>query len=555
MSTDSAEFCSFGARSYTLPTTNHTFIAGLQLPEHLPSLRALALPPELLLSFVHEATHRWCFRMRVGSALAILSLRARRRTLAGLMDGLGAPSAPDVDAFKYATTLAYLRPLAEGIALFAELDTEPGLSKATSEPISWASILFAGHAVAAGRGDEAISRLLTRQRGLTWTMRQRLYADPFDASRGGYLVGYLAVRALWMRAARRAPKFRDKSLFLALLIEYFWGDPELTVALLSAGERDDFVAWLDIHLRARFAAFGSDQTAEWADSFETWLCRHVKGSIAPCHDGVAAQQVALARGMILAAFDQLKNGGNDFESLFGLIDLGTLVRREVMWLGEADGYVRAGANERSAEARFDDDTILNIESTSTKVREGNGTISAFFVPEETFVGLAAHVETELVGLGAVLGKVTDRLRERYERTLTPGSVARATDVVMHALVKGQLHKTTIGGAMQSALDEASARSADAHSEVWLSTFPRRKPDVITKLRGTGLRGVIDDCVEGLALFSTCYSLGADAALARKAFATYGRDYDADFSTVCRRTEREFGKSLVHEMEGVILSLA
>jgi hypothetical protein len=91
--------------------------------------------PGRLSVFLHEATHHWCFTSPVAFAIAGLTLRARL----GMVQALNGERHRDLemsivhDLVRVNTAVALLRPLAEGLALFAEFDAVSRIwSKAVS---------------------------------------------------------------------------------------------------------------------------------------------------------------------------------------------------------------------------------------------------------------------------------------------------------------------------------------------------------------------------------------------------------------------------------------
>src|SRR5687767_4294217 len=80
--------------------------------------------PERLGVFLHEATHHWCFLSPVGFALAGMAMRSRQKMLRYLeQPDASATRALTADIGRVNATVAFLRPMAEGLALFAEFDS------------------------------------------------------------------------------------------------------------------------------------------------------------------------------------------------------------------------------------------------------------------------------------------------------------------------------------------------------------------------------------------------------------------------------------------------
>src|ERR1700753_618577 len=71
-------------RSFVDPTTNSMAMADFKLAEYLDWFRGRPVAgSRVLANFLHEWTHRWCFNSIVGSALALLRMRAAVRNYRG----------------------------------------------------------------------------------------------------------------------------------------------------------------------------------------------------------------------------------------------------------------------------------------------------------------------------------------------------------------------------------------------------------------------------------------------------------------------------------------
>ena len=104
--------------------SNHTVFPN---PEHYQALlHGEDLPASTFSSFIHEATHHWCFISPVGTALSALHCSVARRALHWLATGDESETMAALeDLCAYEIALSWLRPLNEGLALFAEYDVFP----------------------------------------------------------------------------------------------------------------------------------------------------------------------------------------------------------------------------------------------------------------------------------------------------------------------------------------------------------------------------------------------------------------------------------------------
>ncbi|UIJ82204.1 hypothetical protein [Rhizobium leguminosarum] len=137
-----------------------------------------------------------------------------------------------------------LRPLAEGLALFAEFEIVPGRGRVLSRTSVAATICF-GMPVPEGKygsytpAELSLVALLqgTRRRPDFLKRKTGVYAMPYEYVHG-YLPGYLSVKALWAALAARADALDDKDSFLAFLRSWIYDDPVLAMAIVSEDADD-----------------------------------------------------------------------------------------------------------------------------------------------------------------------------------------------------------------------------------------------------------------------------------------------------------------------------
>ena len=159
------------------------------------------LPSSLFPIFLHEIGHWWCLTAPVGHALAWLVTKSKL-AMYEMMAAVDRPAPPEAlaDMWRAHASLVTLRPLLEGLALFAEHDLEPGQSSVLSEPICLAFPMFLSRSpelTGADLGcpgvlDAHIKAMLTEDRinenGLK--RKTKVLTTPLgDLS--GYLSGYL----------------------------------------------------------------------------------------------------------------------------------------------------------------------------------------------------------------------------------------------------------------------------------------------------------------------------------------------------------------------------
>ena len=299
---------------------NLTAVTRLPLLDDSEELRRLVAgaPPtdSHLLSFLHEATHHWCLSSLVGNVIAGLGVRAGSAALrlyferADLdTEGLLRLSDETVHfAARYETALELLRPLAEGMALFAEFDAFSGRrSTAVTDPYKSATNIFcapgsgptgaadarrrfeAGEISSAEHADAVFLAMATllinvRARDEAVDRKASLLLQPLDPEvGGGYLSGYLAVKRLWWECARRANRlYEETDLFLAFLQSYIYWDVVLAGLLLGGAEEPPqltLTRWAT-RLQNRLAELPQVVNDQLLDEFEralvdetTWTAR------------------------------------------------------------------------------------------------------------------------------------------------------------------------------------------------------------------------------------------------------------------------------------------
>src|SRR5215813_1003714 len=124
--------------------SNHTVFKDQEYYRAL--LQGQDLPVHTFSSFIHEATHHWCFISPVGTALSLLYLSVARKALRWLNTNDYSQfqeALDDLCAFEVAVN--WLRPLNEGLAQFAEYDVLPPESGRLISPPLLASLTHLFH--------------------------------------------------------------------------------------------------------------------------------------------------------------------------------------------------------------------------------------------------------------------------------------------------------------------------------------------------------------------------------------------------------------------------
>lgn len=256
-------FCSQDGRGWTDLYTNLVLFKDVDLSRHLGGIltpEKYRLPREIAPGFIHEATHHWCFHSTVGAALAALQLGAQRRgtaTMAGFRDFPAQTLAEPMIRVDAAEEC--LRPLAEGLALFAEFDVTPGDSvPKVSLPMWWAHYFFSNF-----HRDHVQTGILETLSSIRSTpamerRRRGILAHDCTGNMGGYLPGYLAVKQMWLMAVDSERRFWNKDLFLMFLKSFLFADMKLATILLDPKPHKssaDAARRIVHHIEDRLASF------------------------------------------------------------------------------------------------------------------------------------------------------------------------------------------------------------------------------------------------------------------------------------------------------------
>jgi len=226
-------FCTFSGRSYTNPGSNLVVLAHIHQDDIIPlvegRLGAIKLP-----EVMHEYTHHSCLRSPVGYALSLLHLMSQRAAwvMNERKDVVSTNTFAELVGRYYAAAIV-LRPLFEGIALFAEFDVWPARrSDIVSRPMSLA-MLFGTLFYPSELAVEILSMKLQMARTELVEKKADLFSSAFGSQEGGYLPGYALVRAMWREAVSRDEFFADPDAFLTYLMEVVFGSYSLVSLLLD----------------------------------------------------------------------------------------------------------------------------------------------------------------------------------------------------------------------------------------------------------------------------------------------------------------------------------
>jgi len=282
-------FCSGDGLSWTDLVTNVVKLSGTRSVRMAQAMATWSSAPlDLMQSYLHEAAHHAFFFSPLGDNLASLYLSSTLRSQ-GLASNLQVKDGNSVsrtfsdetvrlariELMHHDVMKEVLRPLIEGIALFAEFDaTCRGATEYHTKPMVSALHMFHNGPIAESPPQEEervrpwiwlhVFMPVLREVRLADAATSRkavVYGLPFGLDGGGYLLGYMTVCRAWEKLGERIPLFRSEAdLFFGYVSDFFTRDYSL-IALLLDTSIDDEREFLDrciAHIAARLDALVND---------------------------------------------------------------------------------------------------------------------------------------------------------------------------------------------------------------------------------------------------------------------------------------------------------
>ena len=431
-------------RSYTHPLSNVVVLKSLDVSRHIREILDNDLPLDCLPVFLHEATHHWCFNSPVGLAEFFLFCRARRAAFEHIRKSPRAYSSHDWDVYdcvqRYEFVQGLMRPLSEGIALYAEHDASPGRARTISIPMSLVGTFFArGLAVRQGADWEELPTILAGGRLTSPHIRRKadLLIQPLGFGDGGYLPGYLCVKNLWQLNLFHllSPIFWDTDFYLQFLHSYFYKDWILVARILD-DSRSDVGALGPIvdRLQERLVSFATEGGREkLACEFERrtkdgdWATFSLKARLGEgdleFDPSDCSQEAEVGRQRLQAIFKELFDEWPEDEQLQALvrIDLETLQLRDTISLGHSQ--FDAQANDNDLEFFVDNRHVFSISRPDVLHKGWSGRLDVDVIvramPPGTFI-FVTHgeevVAAHSLGASDVPESLSAHFSNRKDRT-------------------------------------------------------------------------------------------------------------------------------------------
>lgn len=327
--------------------------------------------------FLHELTHHWTFLTPVNFAIAALTARARISAVR-YMFGDEVTSDPLVDIAAARSAMHLLRPINEGLALFAEFDATTrrrsrvqslvldGMLACFSPPSDWDF----PDSFPEGLRSTYVAAGSTRRLRLSSAALEKkasLLLRPLDPSLDPYLLGYLSVKSLWRTGCRSVPVFASETdLFLMYLRSFLFEDASLVGALLEPADTPAVAADRVVRALSRRVTSFDEVTPSDVEEFQAYVAADPVSTpnVLAETPGLRLSERSLARARELlddqVAFMLNVQKGEAQEALaFSRWAADALNQRHIATLVSADCEIIIKGSDNSWAIRFADEEILH----------------------------------------------------------------------------------------------------------------------------------------------------------------------------------------------------
>jgi hypothetical protein len=242
--------------------SSHIVLRGLSEPVDICSIANFGVYPDRVLpQFVHEIDHHSCFETPVISALSLLRLEAASLHYQDPSNLHG-----HICLARHVVASEILRPIIEGFALFSEFDVMVAQTYGNSvsnQLVTLASffrhresIVAIEPGVVGGAGMAMLIAPLMRLRTLPELLdrKSNILSSDLTAAGDAYLLGYLAIKNLWVLAAIKFGRLIDSDLFRLLLRHHVFSDSELISLLLDPSDNGNLDG-IAFRIRSRLSSF------------------------------------------------------------------------------------------------------------------------------------------------------------------------------------------------------------------------------------------------------------------------------------------------------------
>ena len=367
--------------------TNRTLLSGLYIDRYVQWLgnRTTTIDP-VVPEFLHEATHHWTFDSLVGGTIALLVLEAKRHAFATRCATFEQQYYVFDCLIRATVASTILRPLTEGLALFAEYDAVPGKSPQVSTALLAAIYCF-GLPIRHD-DDKAFPWKATLQlmrRSPKFCARKASVLQRRFSCEDAYLPGYMAVKSLWTTAVRRCGQFYDTDLYLSFIRSFFFEDPRFVSAILDPGVKEAQAAMQIVNYFIQrsneFLVSDLKQALdEWLEMFGSSPEERTFANLTP---GIGATKAdfELANARMTPLWTARYN--DDLLDSFVMSNMHLL--RKFMHVGEVPGEARA-RDEGQTGIWVGDVEVVECDRAVLPPSLGPGKLSLVWDPVTTFLG-------------------------------------------------------------------------------------------------------------------------------------------------------------------------
>jgi hypothetical protein len=488
-----------------------------------------AAPCGVLLDFLHETTHQWCFYSAVGYSIAYLQARAlclvaldARGATVGTRDVLDA-------AVRIETARELLRPLAEGLAMFIELDATTGKeSTISSLPFEATPLLFGRQAYDELRGTTddppafftaLLTSVLAQERLSDDALqrRLRLLTEPLavTAESPGYLAGYLTVKHLLFASAAHGNAgflLEESDLFACFLRAWIYRDYQLVHHLLTEDRLDlDTVLPIARHISERLHGFvGQADMQQDLSYFElatelrlyeaTTLGRDAPPEFLHADADIYMSGVAAIQHLETYAAGTAMN---EFDEINRRVQKTLMETRHYVDLAGAEAHLEVDKKGHARVLGDNGELLLETSVDPSWSGEGPGRVDVMYST------LASHTRQVVLTRGEHLLAVDILGLEHEDDDVRAGHVRRSMSTFSDVLrvrrflweAEPRLHAFLERPHVREAMADVRAQLSEMSNAIYRPlAFPQSSPgDDVNTLGMLGLPGAERDVLEGAAL--------------------------------------------------------
>lgn len=429
----SSVFCSLSdsGRAFTDIITNATYFPKIDIANDYENLvRFGGFPLAALPAVLHETVHHWCFMAPVGNALSTLKIRSQARMLQYALEGDDDKARQCLNDYtKYIAATELLRPLSEGMSLFAEFDVMPYVvTPVISKPVELIYFYFCRPDKKEIKEKSFISLLQTLSNARCSNEFMRRKADvllqPLLPDKGGYLPGYLTVKSLWITAREKCNDFHDADLFYSFLRRYIYGDYGLVESLLSDApgfgtwlsrfsqylqERMDNLVKLDLEKEAKIFIETNLEPKAISKSEMFYLSQSPP-------IGINKKLQEKGRLDMEELVYSMTNIGGDTGKTIRLLELQSLVARHLLWIGQTRvGLAFIGDNKVEillAGKKIFEEVVLFRPETLPAYAQLDHYIALY----QNFSASVITVNRKTIAI-RIIGEITDEERKQFANAM------------------------------------------------------------------------------------------------------------------------------------------